>query len=122
MTPHGFNRLLAMRLAKRRPDGYVQITFSDSPGWSKHVTTYAEDEAVIRSGDNVETMDFRPVFDLPVIVIAEQLGERENRVFLRLQEVASEVVLYVLAWMEQGGELGLCWTRGGKTQAIERAA
>lgn len=122
MTPHGLNALLAMRMRGQRPAGYVQITLTDDPHQARHVTTYTDAEAVIRSGDNVETLDFRVLFGLPVIVIAVRFGERENRLLSRLMEVAAEVVLYVVEWIEQGGEFGVRWFKGGEVRAIERVA
>lgn len=122
MTPHGLNALLAMRMRGQRPDGYVQITLTDDPHQARHVTTYTESEAVIRSSDNVETLDFRALFGMPVIVIALQFGPRENRLLSRLMEVASEVVLYVVEWIEQGGEFGVTWQKGGEVRAIERVS
>ena len=110
MNVHGLQALLEMRQARRRPADAIMLTLTDSEG-------------VIRPSDNIETIDLRPLLGLSVIVCADTFGERENRLFLRLQEYAADVVLYVTEWVRQGGnEFGLSWQRGSETKPFPEAA
>ena len=123
MNVHGLQALLEMRQARRRPADAIMLTLTDSEGYAQYVTRYTDSEGVIRSSDNIETIDLRPLLGLSVIVCADTFGERENRLFLRLQEYAADVVLYVTEWVRQGGkEFGLSWQRGSETKPFPEAA
>ena len=120
---HGLRSLLDLRTAGRKPAEAILLTFSDSEGQARFVTTYTDSEGVVRSSDNIDTLDLRPLIGLEVIVCVQAFGERENRFFLRLQQYAADVILLVTDWATQStSELGLRWTRGGETQTYPGAA
>ena len=67
-----------------------------------------------------------PAFTLDahdVIVCADRFGERENRLFLRLQDYASDVILLVAEWANQSTkEFGLSWRKGEQVKPYPEAA
>jgi hypothetical protein len=120
---HGLQALLTLRKNGRRPAGSVMLTLTDCPSYAKFVREYSDTEGVIRSTENVETLDLRPLVGMSVIVCADTFGPRENRLFVRLQEYAVDVVLYVTEWVQQGGtEFGLSWRKGSEPEQFPRAA
>ncbi len=115
MTPHGLNALLQTRMSGRKPDEHIMLTFTGSDGYALYVTTWTHTEGVIRSRDNVDTLDLRPLVGLSVIVCCDAFGSRENRLLIRLQEYAADVTVLVQEWaMQSKTNFGLQWARGGE--------
>jgi hypothetical protein len=120
---HGLAALLDMRKRGRRPAGQILLTVTDSECQARYVTRYTDTEGVIRSSDNIETLDLRPLVGMDVIVCADRFGERENRLFLRLQDYASDVILLVAEWANQSTkEFGLSWRNGEQVKLYPEAA
>lgn len=120
---HGLQALLALRKTGRRPADAILISVTDSAGQAAYVTRYTDTEGVVRSSDNIETLDLRPLVGLSVVVCSDVFGPRENRLFVRLQEYANDVILLVASWAnESTKEFGLSWQKGGQTQPYPEAA
>lgn len=120
---HGLQALIAMRRAGKKPASDILLTVSDDAGQAKYVTTYADTEGVIRSSDNIDTLDLRPLIGLCVVVCCKSFGDRENRLFQRLQQYASDVILLVADWADESArEFGLRWSRGGENKPYPEAA
>ena len=113
----------ALRKSGKRPSEQILLTLTDSEGQARYVTRYTDTEGVVRSSDNIETLDLRPLVGLSVVVCADRFGDRENRLFLRLQDYAHDVILLVAEWANQSTkEFGLSGQKGGQTQPYPEAA
>jgi len=119
----GLAGLIALRKSGKRPSEQILLTLTDSEGQARYVTRYTDTEGVVHSSDNIETLDLRPLVGLSVVVCADRFGDRENRLFLRLQDYAHDVILLVAEWANQSTkEFGLSWQKGGQTQPYPKAA
>lgn len=114
MLIRGLGPLLDLRKAGRLPSDAVMLDLSDDPIDEQFAQRYSHQHGVIRSTDNVETLDLRVLVGLHVTVFAKTLDERTNRLFLRLQEQAREVVLFLSDWLAYGDntQLGIVWRKG----------
>lgn len=114
MLIRGLGPLLDLRKAGRLPSDVVMLDLSDDPLDEQFAQRYSHQHGVIRSTDNVETLDLRVLVGLHVTVFAKTLDERTNRLFLRLQEQAKEVVLFLSDWLAYADDtqLGIVWRKG----------
>lgn len=114
MLIRGLGPLLDLRKAGRLPSDVVMIDLSDDPIDEQFAQRYSHQHGVIRSTDNVETLDLRVLVGLHITVFAKTLDERTNRLFIRLQEQAREVVLFLSDWLAYGDDtqLGIVWRKG----------
>lgn len=95
MTPRGAEHLIAMRMCGQRPAGSIFIQHGDfrEPDWWKWADSLSEPELLIRPADPIDRLDLRCLLDLPVILFLPTWGDREARLYERLQEVASEIAV-----------------------------
>ena len=79
---HGLASLLDMRKRGRRPAEQILLTVTDSEGQARYVTRYTDTEGVIRSSDNIETLDLRPLVGMDVIVCTTAKTDEECKALL----------------------------------------
>jgi len=97
-VPTGLQPLVACRLRGKLPSRRVTILVGDewrAPDWQRWVETMPYPEAVIRSTDNIDRLDFRCLVGLAVFVHAVRFDARVARVLELVQQVANYTLLSV---------------------------
>ena len=96
--PTGLQPLVACRLKGKLPSKRATILVGDEwrePDWSRWVETLPYPEAVIRSHENLERIDFRCLVGLAVFVHAARFDARVARVMELVQRHATYTLLSV---------------------------
>jgi len=100
-TVTGINRLIELRSRGLKPE-LVFIMFIDGGHLS-------DGDVGISPAANIERLDLRPFIGLRVLVMADTWSSGLARLFERLQEFASEIVVTVQSWLPD--DLGIAWRR-----------
>ena len=111
--PTGLQPLVACRLKGKLPSNRVSILIGDEwkdPDWASWIETMPYPEAVIRSQENLERIDFRCLVGLAVFVHTVRFDARVARVMELVQEQAK----YTLLSVEEcgGGAEFIEWRKG----------